>query len=112
MRDMPAKLKTHVPAHRRGSHATAHRKVYFTKGWASLRQAALLRDEWTCQACGKPLYGDDATCDHIQEMQHGGAALPGLAGVQSLCRSCNSRKARASQVGYSFHASSSVGKPV
>lgn len=97
---MPERLKVYKPPHRRGPQpAAAYRRVYQTPAWARLRAAALLRDEWVCQGCGKPLYGQDATCDHVIELQHGGQALPGLEGVQSLCRSCNSKKGRRGQLG-------------
>jgi 5-methylcytosine-specific restriction endonuclease McrA len=90
---MPNKLAVFVPPHKRGKqHRAAHRKVYQSAAWRSLRQTALQRDQWTCQACGKELRGADATVDHIEEMACGGAVLPTLGGVQSMCRACNSAK--------------------
>jgi 5-methylcytosine-specific restriction endonuclease McrA len=97
---MPDRLAVFVPPHKRGPRLrAAHRKVYQSQAWRQLRVAALQRDQWTCQDCGKELHGGDATVDHIDEMQAGGAALPTLEGVQALCRACNSRKGRANQSG-------------
>lgn len=93
---MPEKIKVFEPKRLRVTHGD-HSGVYRTKGWQQLRKAALQRDLWTCQMCGKLLFGKDATVDHTRELQEGGAALPGLNGVQSLCLSCNARKGRRTQ---------------
>lgn len=43
------------------------------KAWESTRKRILDRDQWTCQYCGKPLEGSDATVDHIVPKIEGGS---------------------------------------
>ena len=76
-----------------------HRRVYGTDAWRVSRAIVLQRDQWTCTECGKELHGQDATVDHVHEMQHGGAMLPTIDGLRALCRACNSRKGRRGQMG-------------
>lgn len=58
--------------------------------WEATRTATLDRDGWQCQYCQKPLYGDDATVDHIVAKARGGTDDPD--NLISCCRSCNSSK--------------------
>jgi 5-methylcytosine-specific restriction endonuclease McrA len=51
----------------------------------------LARDFWTCQACGKPLHGRDATVDHRIARSKGGALFD-AANLQAMCASCNGKK--------------------
>lgn len=65
--------------------------------WRATRLAVLIRDEYTCQYCGKELHGDDATADHVIERQDGGAEYD-LANLKAACRTCNSRKGQRRQM--------------
>ncbi len=63
--------------------------------WRRLRQAILLRDQYTCRACG--LVGGELELDHIVNVARGGTDDP--ANLQILCRSCHAAKtARESSV--------------
>ena len=97
---MPSKLKSHIPLHRRGKQPSrpAYTAIYYTRQWKAVRAEALLRAEWTCEACGRELRDFDATVDHKVELAQGGAAYD-LANLQALCRACNSAKGRAYQQG-------------
>lgn len=53
----------------------------------TLRWAIFRRDGYQCRACGAP---DDLTADHIIPEVKGGVAV--LENLQTLCRSCNSKK--------------------
>lgn len=46
------------------------------------------RDEWTCRGCGS--VGGDLTVDHVIPVSKGGTNDDG--NLQTMCRSCNSRK--------------------
>lgn len=52
-----------------------------------IRKAVLDRDGHACKHCGT---GDDLTLDHIIPRSRGGT--DDLANLQTLCRTCNSRK--------------------
>jgi 5-methylcytosine-specific restriction endonuclease McrA len=86
---MPPRVRTPRPE---------HKKVYCTRAWAAARAVVLQRDGWVCTMCGKELRGDDATVDHVHEIQQGGEWLPVAEGLRSMCRACNSRKGRANQL--------------
>lgn len=53
-----------------------------------VRRQVYDRDNWSCVACGS---GDDLTVDHKLAYSRGGSNA--LDNLQTLCRSCNSRKA-------------------
>lgn len=52
-----------------------------------VRAAVYARDGWRCLHCGRT---DDLTLDHIVPWSAGGSDEPD--NLQTLCRSCNSRK--------------------
>ena len=52
-----------------------------------VRQSVYERDGWSCVYCDSP---DDLTLDHIQPFSLGGPDT--VENLQTLCRSCNSRK--------------------
>jgi hypothetical protein len=53
----------------------------------ALRRAVLERDAYRCQICGD---WHDLTIDHVYPRSKGGQTV--LENLQTLCRSCNSRK--------------------
>lgn len=53
----------------------------------TLSKAVFERDEYRCVRCGTHL---DLTCDHIVPESKGGETS--LANLQTMCRSCNSKK--------------------
>jgi 5-methylcytosine-specific restriction protein A len=71
------------PAHTRPPFASS---APMPPGWAALRAACLVRDGWTCQACGAP--ATDA--DHIVPRSAGGT--DDLANLQALCGPCHHRR--------------------
>lgn len=66
-----------------------HRKIP-SRAWQDFRRKILIRDNWTCAACGG--YGNE--CDHILPLAAGGAPLD-PANAQILCAGCHIRKTRA-----------------
>ena len=64
-----------------------HRRLN-RKQWARARRAALERDGWRCQDCGKAGFLE---VDHIRPLADGGAAFD-VANLQTLCRDCHFRK--------------------
>ena len=55
---------------------------------ARIRQAALRRDEWTCQRCGISLYGRDYSLQHRDNRGMGGSKTKHtLANLVALCGS-------------------------
>ena len=56
--------------------------------WKRVRVAALDRDGWRCQLCGR---AGRLEVDHVQPLRNGGA-LYDLENLQSLCRGCHVAK--------------------
>lgn len=54
---------------------------------AEIRWAVWERDDYTCQTCGERKY---LTIDHIYPESKGGELI--LGNLQTLCKSCNSKK--------------------
>jgi 5-methylcytosine-specific restriction endonuclease McrA len=64
-----------------------------TESWRKkIRPYILERDGHTCQACSNPVDGADATIDHIIPKAITGVANNTASNLQTLCRSCNSKK--------------------
>lgn len=57
------------------------------KNWLAIRPVVFERDGYTCVYCGAT---DDLAADHIYPQSKGGS--DDLDNLQTLCRSCNSRK--------------------
>jgi 5-methylcytosine-specific restriction protein A len=58
----------------------------YTNEWLRLSRAAIADQPW-CSRCGST---DDLTADHIVPLSAGGESV--IENMQTLCRSCNSRK--------------------
>jgi len=64
-----------------------------TEAWRKkLRPLILERDGYTCMGCLNPVDGADATIDHIIPKAMTGVANNTPSNLQTLCRSCNSKK--------------------
>jgi 5-methylcytosine-specific restriction endonuclease McrA len=59
--------------------------------WDSARHYVLLRDRYTCQACGGRRRARELEVDHKIEIARGGAALE-FSNLQTLCRPCHRQK--------------------
>jgi 5-methylcytosine-specific restriction endonuclease McrA len=59
--------------------------------WDSARHYVLLRDRYTCRACGHRQRARDLEVDHLVEISRGGAALE-YSNLQALCRPCHRKK--------------------
>ena len=85
----PPRLKRKARPHGQGKH-------YRTKEWAAIRKTVLIRDNFTCQACGKVCYGrNDAQVDHKTARAAGGKDE--LDNLQTLCLRCHGKKIRREQ---------------
>lgn len=62
-----------------------------TPAWRTARAKAKTVLEPVCVTCGKNLDGKDWTIDHIQAPLQGDPNHD-ISNLQSMCRSCNSRK--------------------
>ncbi len=58
--------------------------------WRRLRERVLVRDNYTCQACGK--IGPNLEVDHKVSKAKGGSDA--MDNLQALCVSCHARKTR------------------
>ena len=68
-------------------------KFYESDYWRSLRKFVLIRDNYLCQIClSKGKYVTATEVDHIVPLKEGGTNE--LNNLQSLCKSCHSRKTR------------------
>ena len=61
--------------------------------WDSARSFVMLRDRYTCQACGVRRRARELEVDHIVEIARGGAALE-YGNLRTLCRPCHREKSR------------------
>ena len=68
-----------------------HRTKLTRRRWAAARRAALDRDGWRCQQCGR---AGRLEVDHIRPIFEGGPVYE-LANLQALCVACHVRKSRA-----------------
>lgn len=72
------------------------RAVTKSRRWPALRIAALRRDDWCCVQCGARGWLE---VDHIKPVRDAPELAFALSNLQTLCRSCHSRKTR-SDIGY------------
>ena len=63
------------------------RRLYKSPRWRGLRVEVLVRDGYTCQACGGPGF----EVDHVRPIRSGGAVWD-PDNLQTLCRPCHSLK--------------------
>ena len=74
---------------------TKERAHYVSASWRAIRQTILVRDAYTCAACGRIVHGAAAHVDHIRPLEEGGTDA--AENLQTLCESCHGRKTRAEQ---------------
>lgn len=66
-------------------------KVIRSRRWKSLRLEALRRDGWKCVQCGAR---GRLEVDHVKPVRTHPELSYELANLQSLCRSCHTKKTR------------------
>ena len=91
---MPAPLKRWRPPRPRLRPA-CERAHYRTADWRARRVRILVRDSFTCRACGRMTSGQEAHVDHILPLEEGGTDADD--NLQVLCKSCHGKKTRAEQ---------------
>ena len=69
-------------------------ELYVSHRWKKFRSDYIKKNKPTsCEACSKPVSGNDLTLDHsIPLTKSGGEGAFDIANIVVLCRSCNSRK--------------------
>lgn len=75
----------------RSRFAAHSRPVIRSRRWKALRLEALRRDGFACRECGAR---GRLEVDHIQPVREAPELAYSLDNVQSLCRSCHTRKTR------------------
>jgi len=79
--------------HKRTKEQSQHLALYKTPQWRKLRYQALRRDRGICVICEREGYQRMATdVDHIIEHSGDIELFYDLSNLQSLCKSCHSRK--------------------
>jgi 5-methylcytosine-specific restriction endonuclease McrA len=91
---MPDAIKSYRPRRPRQL-VTKERAHYVSAAWKAIRKAVLVRDAYTCRACGRVLAGADAQVDHVVPLEEGGTDA--LDNLQTLCLADHGRKTRAEQ---------------
>lgn len=66
-----------------------------SSSWRRLREAVLIRDGYSCRACGRLVAGKHAHVDHIDGNSHNND----LGNLQILCIEGHSRKTQAEKAG-------------
>lgn len=61
---------------------------YDSTAWRLIRRAVGVRDNWTCQRCGRVAVGVQAAVGHIRPYALGGSSE--MNNLRWLCRECNS----------------------
>ena len=87
----------------RSAEAIEYRRWYFTKLWATLRRAALIRDGYQCQRCKVILTSGrrsprSAVVHHIQAHKGDGELFHDLANLQAVCWQCHSGAIQSEEV--------------
>jgi 5-methylcytosine-specific restriction protein A len=90
----PLRLRASRPQRDESNRPNAAARGYCSVAWRRLRQAALIRDAWQCQDCGR-LCTDkrEAQVDHVVPKSKGGADE--LGNLRTLCIRCHARKTNA-----------------
>jgi 5-methylcytosine-specific restriction protein A len=88
---MPKRMEFFGPAKppRREGRPNSYRRGYGGKAWKAARKAALIRDNFQCQSCGR-VCGEGAQVDHIIPKRI--LDSNDLDGLQTLCPQCHARK--------------------
>lgn len=94
---MPWSAPSHRPARIRTASQRARQAVYGSKAFRAVREKVLVRDAYTCRACGRIVQGKEAHVDHIVPLELGGDPYS-ETNLQVLCARCNGAKARESQL--------------
>ena len=87
----------------RSPEAAAYRRLYKTKAWQQLRQACLVRDDFTCRFCRKTDWNSSRlVADHIVPHRGDEALFFDLNNLQCLCCDCHDgAKQSEERIGYS-----------
>jgi 5-methylcytosine-specific restriction protein A len=90
----PLRLRASRPQRDESTRPNAAARGYCSVAWRRLRQAALIRDAWQCQDCGRICTDKrEAQVDHVVPKSKGGADE--LANLRTLCIRCHARKTNA-----------------
>lgn len=93
----PLRLASSRPQRDESARPNAAARGYCSRSWKSLRQAALIRDAWQCQDCGRVCSDKrEAQVDHVIPKAKGGADE--LGNLRTLCIRCHARKTNAEQL--------------
>lgn len=84
----PARHKPTAPVTERHQVAESWGKGRGGRPWRRKRDAVLLRDQYTCQVCGKVT--DELEVDHIKARAHGGGDE--LTNLRAICVPCHKVK--------------------
>jgi 5-methylcytosine-specific restriction enzyme A len=93
----PLRLRSSRPLRDESARPNAAARGYCSRSWKSLRQAALIRDAWQCQDCGR-VCGEkrEAQVDHVIPKAKGGADE--LGNLRTLCIRCHTSKTNAERL--------------
>lgn len=86
---MPQAVPNYKPPRMKWIPAVRSADYYRSAEWFAMRQAVLLRDEYTCRVCGKVITSMPQV-DHIVPRRDGGADT--MDNLQTLCPRHHSQK--------------------
>lgn len=92
---MPARLDRYRPPRLVQQLATKETAHYRTADWQAKRLRILVRDAFTCAACGLVVSGRKAHVDHVVPLEEGGTDAD--LNLQVLCEACHGKKTRGEQ---------------
>jgi 5-methylcytosine-specific restriction endonuclease McrA len=70
---------------------SAHKHIYNSKRWKTLRERLLKARDYRCDECGWATSSRDLHADHVHELSDGGAPFD-PDNIRFLCRKCHSSK--------------------
>lgn len=92
---MPSAVERWSPPRMRATTRTKEVEHYRSADWRARRVRILVRDAYTCAACGRVVSGKAAHVDHVVPLEEGGTDDD--ANLQVLCDEDHGRKTRCEQ---------------
>ena len=95
---MPYNCPQYKPPRMKPRRPKGQGKHYRTAQWQAIRKQIIIRDNATCQMCGKVCIGKDLQVDHKVARANGGTDA--YENLWILCQRCHAQKGRKEGLGF------------